>query len=41
MPKEPTVAIRDCLAEIEILEIAARMTLATFRNDPLARRAAA
>jgi uncharacterized protein with HEPN domain len=42
MPKDPTVAARDCLAEIEILhEIAARMTLETFRADPVARRAAA
>jgi uncharacterized protein with HEPN domain len=42
MPKDPTIAIRDCLAEIAILhEIAARMTLPTFRNDPIARRAAA
>jgi uncharacterized protein with HEPN domain len=33
---------RDCLAEIAILhEIAARMTLQTFRNDPIMRRAAA
>ena len=42
MPKDPTIAIRDCLAEIAILhEIAARMTLQTFRSDPIARRAAA
>jgi uncharacterized protein with HEPN domain len=42
MPKDPTIAIRDCLAEIAILhEIAARMTLETFRSDPIARRAAA
>jgi uncharacterized protein with HEPN domain len=42
MPKEPTIAIRDCLAEIEVLQqIAARMTLVAFRNDPIVRRAAA
>jgi uncharacterized protein with HEPN domain len=42
MPKDPTIAIRDCLTEIEILHgIADRMTLPTFRGDPIARRAAA
>jgi len=42
MPKDPTIAIRDCLAEIAILhEIAGRMTLHDFRNDPITRRAAA
>lgn len=42
MPKDPTIVIRDCLAEIEILqEIAAHMTLQDFQNDPIARRAAA
>jgi uncharacterized protein with HEPN domain len=42
VPKDPTIAIRDSLAEIAILhEIAARMTLLTFRNDPIVRRAAA
>ena len=42
MPKDPIIAIRDCLSEIAILhEIAARMTLDTFRSDPVARRAAA
>ena len=42
MPKDPTIAIRDCLAEIAILhDIAARTTLQAFRNDPIARRAAA
>jgi hypothetical protein len=42
MPKDPTIAIRDCLAEIAILhEIAACMTLQAFRSDPIARRAAA
>jgi uncharacterized protein with HEPN domain len=40
--KDPTVAIRDCLVEIDILHrIAAGMTLAVFKGDPLARRAAA
>jgi uncharacterized protein with HEPN domain len=40
--KDPTIAIRDCLVEIAILhEISARMTLQTFRNDPIVRRAAA
>ncbi len=42
MPRDPTIAIRDCLAEIVVLrEIAARITLQTFRSDPIARRAAA
>ena len=42
MPKDPITAIRDCLAEIAILDdIAARMTLRSFRSDPIARRAAA
>jgi uncharacterized protein with HEPN domain len=42
MLKNPTIAIRDCLAEIAILhEIEARTTLHTFRNDPIVRRAAA
>jgi uncharacterized protein with HEPN domain len=42
MPKDPIIAIRDCLAEIAVLhEIAGRMTLQGFRNDPIARRAAA
>ena len=42
MPKDPTIAIRDCLAEIALLhDIADRMTLQTFRNDPIVRRAAA
>jgi uncharacterized protein with HEPN domain len=40
--KDPTVAIRDCVAEIDILHrIAAGTTLATFKTDPIARRAAA
>jgi uncharacterized protein with HEPN domain len=42
MAKDPTIAIRDCLAEIDILhQIAAHATLATFQSDPIARRAAA
>jgi uncharacterized protein with HEPN domain len=42
MPRDPTIAIRDCLAEIAILhDIAARLTLQAFRSDPIARRAAA
>lgn len=40
--KDPTVAIRDCLAEIDVLhQIAAGTTLAAFKIDPIARRAAA
>ena len=42
MPKDPRIAIRDCLTEIAILnEISARSTLQSFRNDSIARRAAA
>jgi uncharacterized protein with HEPN domain len=42
MPKDPTIAVRDCLAEIAILqEVAGRMTLQSFRSDPIVRRAAA
>jgi len=42
MPRDPTIAIRDCLAEIAFLhDIAARMTLQSFRTDPIVRRAAA
>jgi hypothetical protein len=42
MPKDPTIAVRDCLAEIAILhEIEAHTTLQAFRNDPIVRRAAA
>ena len=42
MSQDPTIAVRDCLAEIAILhEIEARRTLQAFRNDPIARRAAA
>jgi len=36
MSKDPIIAIRDCLAEIAILnEIGGRMTLQGFRNDPI------
>ena len=32
MPRDPTIAIRDCLSEIAVLhDIAARMTLQSFR----------
>jgi uncharacterized protein with HEPN domain len=42
MPRDPTIAIRDCLAEIAVLhDIAARVTLQSFRTDPIVRRAAA
>jgi len=42
MPKDPTIAIRDCLSEIAVLhEIAERTTLQDFQSDPIARRAAA
>jgi hypothetical protein len=42
MPRDATIAIRDCLAEIAILtDIAARLTLDSFRSGPIARRAAA
>jgi len=42
MPKDPTIAIRDCLAEIAVLHgIAARMTLESFKCDPIGHRAAA
>ena len=42
MPRDATIAIRDCLTEIAILnDIAARLTLDSFRSDPIARRAAA
>jgi len=41
MPKDPTIAVRDCLTEIAILhDIAGRMTLQAFRIDPIVRRAA-
>jgi len=40
--KDATVAILDCLAEIDILHrIATDTTLTTFKTDPIARRAAA
>jgi len=42
MTKDPTIAIRDCLAEIAVLhEITAQKTLPEFRSDAVARRAAA
>jgi uncharacterized protein with HEPN domain len=42
MPKDPTIALRDCLGEIVVLhDIAVGRTLETFREDPIARRAAA
>jgi uncharacterized protein with HEPN domain len=42
MSKDPVIAVRDCLTEIAILhELAERLTLETFRNDAVARRAAA
>ena len=42
MPRDPTIAINDCLSEISLLHaIAARLTLSAFRTDPIARRAAA
>ena len=42
MPKDPTIAIRDCLTEIAILrEVGGRMTFEAFRNDSIVRRAAA
>ena len=42
MPRDATIAIRDCLTEIAILnDIAARLALDSFRSDPIARRAAA
>jgi uncharacterized protein with HEPN domain len=42
MPKDPIIAVRDCLTEIAVLhDIAERMTLDAFRSDPIVRRAAA
>jgi uncharacterized protein with HEPN domain len=42
MPRDPTIAINDCLAEISLLQsIAARLTLSVFRTDPIVRHAAA
>jgi uncharacterized protein with HEPN domain len=41
MPRDPTIAIRDCLAEIAVLHgIQARTTPQAFRTDQIARRAA-
>jgi uncharacterized protein with HEPN domain len=41
MPKDPTIAIRDCLAEIAVLhDIQARTSPRAFRTDQIARRAA-
>lgn len=41
MAKDPLVAIRDCLAEIAVLDaMAARTTPDGFKADPIARRAA-
>jgi uncharacterized protein with HEPN domain len=40
--RDPTIAIRDCLAEIGILEnLAERSSLQAFASDPIAHRAAA
>jgi len=42
MAKDPNIAIRDCLAEIDLLhDLAQRNSLKTFKDDPIARRAAA
>lgn len=42
MPKDPTIAIRDCLVEIAVLQrIAVASTLHDFKNDAITRRAAA
>jgi uncharacterized protein with HEPN domain len=42
MPRDPTIAIRDCLAEIAILhDIAEHTTLDAFRSNPILRHAAA
>jgi hypothetical protein len=42
MPKDPTIAIHDCLAEIAVLhEIETRMTIETLKTDSISRRAAA
>jgi uncharacterized protein with HEPN domain len=42
MTKDATIAIRDCLAEIEVVDaIAAGTTFVKFTNDPIIRRAAA
>jgi hypothetical protein len=40
--ERPTIAICDCLAEIVFPhDIAGRVTLQSFRTDPIVRRAAA
>lgn len=42
MAHDPIIAIRDVLAEIDLLHgIAGRMTLQLFKSDPIARHAAA
>jgi uncharacterized protein with HEPN domain len=42
MSRDPLIAIRDCLAEIAVLQVlAGRLTLDGFRDDPISRRAAA
>jgi len=42
MPRDPTIAIRDCLAEIAILrDIAEQTTPQAFRSDPVLHHAAA
>jgi len=42
MPRDPTIAIRDCLEEIAVLRgIAAHTTSQAFGSDPIVRRAAA
>jgi uncharacterized protein with HEPN domain len=42
MAKDPAIAIQDCLAEIAVLDgIAGRLTLEAFKDDAVARRAAA
>lgn len=42
MPRDPTIAVRDCLAEIAILrDVAERATFEAFRKDPILRHAAA
>jgi uncharacterized protein with HEPN domain len=42
MAKDPVIAVRDCLAEIEVLhDLALHNSLETFKDDPIVRRAAA
>jgi hypothetical protein len=42
MTNDAAIAIRDCLAEIAVLEdLAAHLVLETFKGDPISRRAAA